>query len=527
MMTAGAVVRIGFAGGAVAALAALASFAGAEPAYQPPVMDNSQVSPVACLSCHGTGATTPYTESLKYIRLTERTTWEKQDPHSCAHKQIVPDKDKTPIAFRMQTILSKARPAGYRIDAAPECLTCHATDTKVGVHKELKDRTAAEFLTKTGETDIGVGCTACHGHDGRYLAPHFSELPAAGTAFPAFRSRPPANKQSDFGLRDLRNPHVKAALCTSCHVGNPGEGKVVTHEMYAAGHPPLPPFELATFMAAEPEHWGHGAEMPFLADLAKSDAKKAWEFYHARAETVESSAARNVAVGSIAALKAEMAGIAAELTKSKGSLPDFARFDCYACHHDLVIPSPRQEAGYVGAPGRPPLKAWVAAVPGVVAKHAAGMADPGLKGVAAGFDAKWKAVTDAALARPFGDAEPLTAAANDLAKWCDAFQAALDAGVAYPPDEAKKLAAALAAEVVKPHTLRDPEAVATMTWSLAALGGANGSNADALRALSPVHLPARAKETKVVTVGSILDERAKAFREFKPEEFVKKFREVK
>ena len=32
-------------------------------------------------------------------------------------------------------------------------------------------------------------------------------------------------------------------MCLSCHLGNAREGRVVTHEMYAAGHPPLPGFE--------------------------------------------------------------------------------------------------------------------------------------------------------------------------------------------------------------------------------------------------------------------------------------------
>ena len=32
--------------------------------------------------------------------------------------------------------------------------------------------------------------------------------------------------------------------------------------MYAAGHPPLPPFELATFLARMPRHWQDLHQMP-------------------------------------------------------------------------------------------------------------------------------------------------------------------------------------------------------------------------------------------------------------------------
>jgi hypothetical protein len=298
--------------------------------------------------------------------------------------------------------------------------------------------------------------------------------------------------------------------------------------MYAAGHPPLPPFELPAFMEHEPRHWGFASELPFLSSLIKTDATKAWELFHARSEAVESSAARNLAVGSIASLKAEMMGLAAEMGKSRGALPDFARFDCYACHHDLVIPSARQEAGYAGAPGRPPLKAWVAVVPGVVAKHAAGLSNASLKAVAAGFDAKWQAVTDAALAQPFGDSTALTAAANDLAKWCDDFLTAIQSDVVYTPAETAKLADALAAVAVDKQTLRDAEAVAHVTWAYATLdfaGKKDAARRDAILALSPLKLPDREKSKgdKPITVGSILDDRMQRFREFLPDVFRGKF----
>src|SRR4029078_8597484 len=91
--------------------------------------------------------------------------------------------------------------------------------------------------------------------------------------------------------------------------------------------------------------------LPIMVECAKTNAKKAYDLFHVRPEADEVYLARHVAVGAMAALKAEMLGIADEATRTKGALPDFARFDCYACHHDLVIPSARQEAGYAGAPG--------------------------------------------------------------------------------------------------------------------------------------------------------------------------------
>jgi hypothetical protein len=528
-MTAGFLIRVGVAGGIAAAVAGLSTFASNEPAPQPPANPAIAFDVAGCVACHS-GADQPGArrfrdnfKSHEFVRLNESVVWDRQDPHSLAFKVIVPEKN--PLAARMQAVLAKGKPAGYRIDSDVACLTCHSTDLKPGT---AGPRTPDEFAR---QDDLGVGCTGCHGHDARWQLAHYAELPAANTTYPAFRTRTPEQKWKDYGLRNLRDPAVKAALCASCHVGSPAEGKVVTHEMYAAGHPPLPPFELATFMEAEPRHWGYPAELPFLTELAKQKPAEAWSLYHVRPEADEISLARLLAVGAVAALKAEMQCVAAEAGKQKGGLPDFARFDCYACHHDLVIPSARQAAGYAGAPGRPPLKAWVAAVPGVVAKHAANLSTAGVKGVAGEFDAKWKAVTDASLAKPFGDAAKLAAAANDLAGWCDRFVTAVEKDPVYSPAETAKLAEELAKAAVDPKVLRDTEAVAHVTWACATLDFAAKKDAarrDAILALSPIKLPDRSKPgDKPVTVGTVLDERMKQFREFDPKKYSTKFGELK
>ena len=66
------------------------------------------------------------------------------------------------------------------------------------------------------------------------------------------RRRP---EKSAKGLWDIRDPEVRAQRCASCHVGNAAEGKFVTHAMYAAGHPPLPPLEVMTFSRDQPMHY--------------------------------------------------------------------------------------------------------------------------------------------------------------------------------------------------------------------------------------------------------------------------------
>ena len=56
---------------------------------------------------------------------------------------------------------------------------------------------------------------------------------------------------------DTKNVLVRAALCASCHVGSAEND--VTHDMLAAGHPPLR-FEMASHQALiERKHWDDAA----------------------------------------------------------------------------------------------------------------------------------------------------------------------------------------------------------------------------------------------------------------------------
>ena len=61
-------------------------------------------------------------------------------------------------------------------------------------------------------------------------------------------------------MTDLWDPVRRSEICTSCHIGNYKEKKVITHAMYAAGHPPLPGFEAATFSEFQPRHWQYLGE---------------------------------------------------------------------------------------------------------------------------------------------------------------------------------------------------------------------------------------------------------------------------
>ncbi len=114
-----------------------------------------------------------------------------------------------------------------------ECLNCHANWR----HKE--GYSAPQFM------ELGVNCESCHG-----AAEDWEQL---HTTIP-WRSKTPDEKLS-FGMKEMRDPLIRARLCISCHVGDSTEGKIVTHGMYAAGHPRLTGVEVLLTADLRPSHW--------------------------------------------------------------------------------------------------------------------------------------------------------------------------------------------------------------------------------------------------------------------------------
>lgn len=504
--------------------------------------DAVSFSVFGCRECHGRTpdnvADSKFSKTFQsntFVRLTEANTWDQEDPHSAAFAVL-----DGPLGRQMDDLLKKHNPAFKDgVKNAPQCLTCHAIDMKPWVG--LREKKAADFKTKEGIT-----CNACHGLKTGWQDPHWKDTDGE---YVAWRGKTPEEKQTQ-GLRNLRDPAVRAKFCASCHVGSACEGKVVTHEMYAAGHPPLPPFELGTFMDCQPRHWGYPTDpaMKYFtpagaAAFEKASGKKlpenwSWSLYRFHPADQEVYNARSVAAGAIAALRAEMKMLAADAVAAADPTSegiDYARFDCYACHHNLEVPSDRQKRGYEGGrPGRPPMKAWLAALPGVVAEHATGLAP--LADLGKQFPARWAAVRTAALARPFGEPAGVKAAATDLAAWCDAFldKSAADGKPLYTKAEAEKLLAAVAAAATSEKWTADPEAAMHLTWAYLSLRGEVGGRPDpaALAALGQT-VPVRVRsqpysdEKKLpVPASAAIGPRLTLFGGFKAPTFTARFREL-
>jgi hypothetical protein len=198
---------------------------------------------------------------------------------------------------------------------------------------------------------LGVGCQACHGPASNWFEEHKDKN--------AWRKKLSREERASRGMADLRDPVGRAEKCLSCHLGNPEEGKVVTHEMYAAGHPPVSGFEVENYLHAMPPHW-------LTEDHEPPEYQK--QYGYQADEAMRQT--RRMVIGGLVSLReyAKLMGYYAQSrlaahdapveAKPLASSTELGVYDCQACHHELTLPSWRQARGYHGHPGRPAPRAW-------------------------------------------------------------------------------------------------------------------------------------------------------------------------
>ncbi len=401
-----------------------------------------------CILCHVTAP-----KPNDFCRLAPGTVWEVQDKHHRAfwllHETDPGDPNKGAakrelvariLGFELREAFADG---GYQrltdagdaetlrqVALVKSCLRCHAT-----------------WPTQTDEThrheppvplELGVSCQACHGPGRRWDLPH-------GLA--SWRLVTPEGK-SRLDFFDVRRAAFKARLCASCHVGDISQDRFVKHEWYAAGHPPLPSFELATFEAAMPAHWTSLPEKgafslrdqpPAAAEMAKYRAELMEE--NLRAEEIRSTyleanfpvaaakgldplsdlpRAKNAIVAGAVTLEA-YARLMAEHTRrdddqSEYAGPEFALYDCAACHHrlknDLGFASrPKRES----PPGRPPLARWPKLLAALAAQQAAGYEPDAATARWSLIEQPLRELERATAERPFGNPAAMHHAALELA----------------------------------------------------------------------------------------------------------------
>jgi cytochrome c554/c'-like protein len=324
---------------AIGILAALAPLRGQEkkptgdPAAKAPSLTPFYPRSDSCKQCHN-HSTRQQDAQLPYVcELTEMQNW-AHDRHKLAFTSL-----RGPRAQQMAKQLGD-------VTKVAACLNCHSVPKDAeGAWDDGFDRDAE-----------GVTCAACHGAAKPWVAAHHGGYLIQSRK--AWRDLPRAARQAEYGLTDLWDPVKRAEVCLSCHLGNASQGKVITHEMYAAGHPPLPSFELATFSRAMPQHW----------QLMRYKSPESRRGLHATEESIKFEESEMVLAGAIVSLRETMRLLAA-LTAEKPPVetitvnwPELAQFDCIACHHDLKSSNWRQSADRPGRSGRPALREWATAL---------------------------------------------------------------------------------------------------------------------------------------------------------------------
>jgi len=382
-----------------------------------------------CLKCHKMSpeeaADPDYdSETRKLIINNEIPTWAGTDLHRNAYLNIKPDdkggdEGKGNLASKMEQILkrtpSRAK-VDYKVTQAAECLVCHAVDTSIalkgGAAADVSPMLLDNLETPRFDVRYGISCEACHG----IVSIDWNTVHAV----PTWREKLPTYKLTE-GQIDLRDPVVRAEKCASCHVGSAKEHKWVTHEMYAAGHPPLPAFEVADYSSEQPTHYHQPRDTAYFKEelqkekdgkLKKGVPSLESRFHYREGE---SAVARQLAIGAVASLRSTL-GLYLHDVDAQPML-DFAHFDCAACHHDLKTPSERQNRKG-GITGRPLMKAQTDLID-VILEHA------GNKELRGRFKTELEELQAAFTARPFGDNDKVKAASEKLNKTVTEILAAL------------------------------------------------------------------------------------------------------
>lgn len=286
-----------------------------------------------------------YSGITEQVRFRELSVWRQHGGHARAFERLASERAKTMADQLAYFEAGQKEPDPARKDPQQraDCLSCHALRTGAP-----GDRTRALE---------GVSCESCHGNAGSGKTADGKVAPGwiDAHAEPGWRARPRAEWESH-GMMYTPEVRVVARTCLECHLGTgEGEHRYLSHELYAAGHPPLS-FELVTDLALAPHHFRERVG----ADLVPLD-RQPW-FY-----------ARLWAVGQAVALAETMHRLERALRKSDAL--DLSFMECFACHHPLDTSQTRRSVagwrqgtrGFFGEPGEPvlALETWM------VARHVA------------------------------------------------------------------------------------------------------------------------------------------------------------
>ncbi len=299
------------------ARAASPSAVGQEKAQAPQAGDDSPypldlqflgTSSCASMACHnGNGP--------RGALRSEYTTWVVHDRHARAYDVLFDLKSQTIIKnLNRARTETKLRPAHEE----KLCLSCHV---RFGYDEA---RHHPRFTREDG-----VGCESCHGPAQKWISTHYTD---------EWKTLSWEKKRA-LGFANTKDLHTRARLCLDCHVGA-GDADV-NHDLIAAGHPRLN-FEFGAYHANMPRHWSA------QKDRTRYPALEAQAWTMGQVMTAQ------------AALRLLEHRAQAAANPKRQPWPEFAEYNCFACHHDLQPKSWRQAKEYYGKrrPGTLPWNEW-------------------------------------------------------------------------------------------------------------------------------------------------------------------------
>lgn len=313
------------------ALTVCAQAAGADqsaPLVSPVIGIETFVGQSSCLArgCHGGPDRQALPGSLDHLTALAATSanaatvWRQHDRHAHAYRVLLTERSRQ-IVRRWRGLTEDEYAASPpHPERETRCLACHTTPT-------LADERWHDHPAIVGYRREGVSCDACHTTDGgdsrQWLDPH-----GRGGAKAAYLSG---------GFRELKTAEQRARVCVGCHVGAPAvphQGLPVrdmNHDLIAAGHPRFL-FDYETYLERLPPHWQEDVPVNRFEAAVRGQR--------------EVTTAELVLLGD----RAQRA-----MQSATPSWPEFASFDCYACHHGLQGVSWRLTALRTARPG---LAAW-------------------------------------------------------------------------------------------------------------------------------------------------------------------------
>lgn len=415
-----------------------------------------------CYKCHASGPTAGADDLAAelgiaigegWIQGNELRIWGGEDRHSQAYATLLGE-----TAARIGRALGR----DGTIHRDVRCIACHSAYPLSQLAAE--DLLIGESLQTDLKLTQGVSCEGCHGAAGGATAGG-AESSLEGWLNPhvnsdKWRFLSPEDKCRS-GYSDVRSVVSRTKICASCHVGDASLGRVLTHEMYAAGHPPLPPFELETFEDLMPKHWMDFRDKSEVLreQFQQRAAVKMSDAESSRSRTTVISAL--VVYGAFLRLTADLAdptGVAEIQGLPRPAWPEFSQFDCYACHHDLKSKNWRQTAQAAGRPGRPRLVPWPAALARAASSLKAGE-----------FTALEQRLVESVVATPFGDGETVTKAARELARACDALAISIESSDWTQDSQRQMLEAVLSAGGGLVTPVADYDSARQYAWAFGVL----------------------------------------------------------